>query len=719
MHSDADMNESVYFKEEDLSSRELTAFPLDVLQNKHIESLLLDYNDIKELPPEIGMCIQSLKCFSALGNSLTSIPESFGNLGQLEEVYLNENELVKLPDSLCRLKHLKVLKLTGNQLKVLPEEFGELTALEKLSCDENILFRLPKTFGCLENLRILELSCNSIEKLSEGFGMLRSLEVLNLCSNKLTSLPESFGNLPNLKTVDISVNEIKFLPSHFNSSLTLQKIYIDSNLLQTLPDWVSNLENIVEFSVKDNQFQNQTLSDSFPKVCKKLKHLDLSGNFMSYLPSTIGELEKLEFLHLGSVIGELERRNFQNGNWLAEIPNSICCLTNLKQLHLDENQLNELPRDFGSLISLEILDLGQNLLHELPESFGNLKCLRVCMLSKNHLMWLPSNFGDLSELEDLRLDDNELAELPESFYKLSKLKTLDLFSNRLIEIPVALHQLKNLVRLDLDCNDFKVPLSQIPQIITQSKYPERDPNLKDNWRGRARKDITNLDKDIIKAPNYGPLEDFEPPPPGLNLSEDCLIMAMKKNMSIWKSHSDTSNAQRKPYRPKQRMRIHYDSGSEDDNEDNEKLVHNLDIDNECEGSYEDSGTDYDNPDDDEDDDDDNFEPPIYIQPTEWSGLKQSVPDKGTQENVQAMLEDTECWDDEVNENAKQFDETPVYVHPTKLYYTPIDCGKFTFAPFDIHEESYVKRPERYPVEDGQFENCDIDDTEDINVDPVF
>jgi hypothetical protein len=48
-------------------------------------------------------------------------------------------------------------------------------------------------------------------------------------------------------------------------------------------------------------------------------------------------------------------------------------------------------------------------------------------------------------------------------------------------------------------NDFKVPLSQIPQIITQSKYPERDPNLKDNWRGRARKDITNLDKDIIKV----------------------------------------------------------------------------------------------------------------------------------------------------------------------------------------------------------------------------
>lgn len=707
-----------FLKEEDLSSKHLSVFPTDVLQNPHVEYLLIDYNDIEDLPSEIGDCLQSLKCFSAIGNNLKVLPESFGNLIHLEEVYLNENGIVKLPDSLKKLKQLVTLKLTGNQLETLPEDFGELTSLEILSCDENVLCRLPKTFGLLENLKELELGCNEIDSLSEGFGMLKSLEILNLSSNKLKSLPESFGYLPNLKTLDLSANEIKFLPSTCQSCNSLQKFYADSNLLQMLPPWVSDLVNIVEFSVKDNQFQHQALPDGFPKASRKLKHLDMSGNFMSDLPYCIGELEALEFFHLGSVIGELERRHFQNGNWLAEIPDSICCLKNLKELHVDENQLRELPANFGDLISLEILDLGQNLLHVLPESFGNLKSLRICMLSKNHLMWLPSNFGDLSALEDLRLDDNELAELPESFCKLIKLKTLDLFSNRLREIPSALHYLKNLVRLDLEYNDFQIPLSEVPQILMETKYPERDPDLKDNWRGRPRQVALKLDSTIIKAPDYGPLEDFEPPPPDLNLSEDCLIMAMKRNLSIWKSHTDTS-AQRRPARRKPQPRRTYDSGSNENSEDAENFEHNLDIDSNSGSDYEDSGTDYDNASDTDDDDDDEFEPPVYVKPTEWSGMNKAKENGGTHVNVQAMLEETECWDEEVDANAQQFDETPVYVHPTKLYYTPIDNGKFTFTPFDIHEQDYVKKPEQYAVEEGQFDNCDIDDTKFVHVDPVF
>lgn len=48
-------------------------------------------------------------------------------------------------------------------------------------------------------------------------------------------------------------------------------------------------------------------------------------------------------------------------------------------------------------------------------------------------------------------------------------------------------------------NDFQVPLSDIPQIVTSSKYPERDPNLRDNWRGRSRKYSSNIDNQIIKV----------------------------------------------------------------------------------------------------------------------------------------------------------------------------------------------------------------------------
>ena len=48
-------------------------------------------------------------------------------------------------------------------------------------------------------------------------------------------------------------------------------------------------------------------------------------------------------------------------------------------------------------------------------------------------------------------------------------------------------------------NDFQVPLVEVPQIITRSKYPPRDPNLKDNWRGKARQDISSIDDQIIQV----------------------------------------------------------------------------------------------------------------------------------------------------------------------------------------------------------------------------
>ena len=344
---------------EDLSSQDLTVFPAHVLDNHGLTQLFLDYNDLEQLPQHIGTSLPNLEIFSAIGNNLTSLPDTFGNMVKLKEIYLNENRLVKLSDTICCLKCLEKLQLTGNQLEYLPEKFGEIQSLTSFTADENILQKLPKTFGLLENLEELELSCNCLSVIMDGFGMLRSLKVLNLSSNKLTVLPESFGNLPNIQALDLSANNIKFLPSKFQSCHCLEKFYADTNLLQVLPDWVSSLSNILQFSVKDNQFQSQTLSDSFPPNCKRLKHLDMSGNFMSKLPDSLGELQNLEFLHLGSVIGELERRNFQNGNWLPDIPNSVCELRNLRELYLDENQLSSLPEDFGNLCSLETLDLGK------------------------------------------------------------------------------------------------------------------------------------------------------------------------------------------------------------------------------------------------------------------------------------------------------------------------------------------------------------------------
>ncbi|XP_022092467.1 leucine-rich repeat protein SHOC-2-like isoform X2 [Acanthaster planci] len=435
----------------DLSSTNLTEFAISKKELNTCSTLILDYNALSVLSEDVGEVLQSLSALSLTGNQLKELPSSFGKLWNLKELSLSENILTSLPKSLEGLCSLTVLKLVGNKLKELSEDFGTLKSLRRLELDENELTTLPGSFGLLENLEILEAADNSLEALPANFGGLRHLEVLNLSNNRLATLPRSFGSLPSLRRVDLSSNKLEELMDYFDSCHCLEKLFLTGNRLSTLPDWIGKLPKLQEISLRDNQLAAKPLPEAFGESSREgLMYLDMSGNFVMELPSTLGLLTHLDFLHLGSVIGELERRNFQNGNWIERLPDNFGNLTLLRELRAEENQLSCLPENFGDLVSLEFLDLGQNLLRRLPDSFSKLKNLRVCLLSKNNIELLPDNFGHLDGLLDLRLDCNRLTKLPDSFTRLTNLETLDLFDNHLIELPEVLKYLHKLQRLDLD-----------------------------------------------------------------------------------------------------------------------------------------------------------------------------------------------------------------------------------------------------------------------------
>lgn len=42
-------------------------------------------------------------------------------------------------------------------------------------------------------------------------------------------------------------------------------------------------------------------------------------------------------------------------------------------------------------------------------------------------------------------------------------------------------------------NDLGLDILKVPQVIRQSMYAPRDPALKDNWRGRGRQDLCNVE----------------------------------------------------------------------------------------------------------------------------------------------------------------------------------------------------------------------------------
>ena len=98
--------------------------------------------------------------------------------------------------------------------------------------------------------------------------------------------------------------------------------------------------------------------------------------------------------------------------------------------------------------------------------------------------------------------------------------------------------LKKLLRLDLDKNQFKLKAEKVPKLTKQVKYPSRDPNLKNNWRGKTREDYVEPDeeKTVQILNEVDEEEDDDTDEEEITYSEAALEFAMKRSLSIWKSH---------------------------------------------------------------------------------------------------------------------------------------------------------------------------------------
>lgn len=100
---------------------------------------------------------------------------------KLQELYLFENRLKTLPESIVNLRKLEKFFVSCNKLQSLPGSIGNLTQLEEFYLFHNCLKFLPESIGNLINLNCLYID-----------------------PNPLHSLPSSIKNLSKLKFSDFS-----------------------------------------------------------------------------------------------------------------------------------------------------------------------------------------------------------------------------------------------------------------------------------------------------------------------------------------------------------------------------------------------------------------------------------------------------------------------------------------------------------------------------------
>ncbi|KAM4592668.1 PH domain leucine-rich repeat-containing protein phosphatase 2 [Odontesthes bonariensis] len=266
----------------------------------------------------------TLRMLHGSSNRLTTV-NIYPVPNQMTHMDLSQNLLEYLPDWVCDCRKIEMLDVTHNLLSELPSRLLNSLSLRKLLAGNNRLQRVPDLLDHVP------------------------LEALDLQHNKLTELPESlFYKALNLKYLNVSANALESIPpsSQSEESLsTLQELYLTgNNLNENCGALLIGHQNLRILHIA----YNQLLSFPASKLSKLelLEELNLSGNKLKTIPSTVSSCKRLHTL-------------IAHSNHITVFP-EILNLPEIKLVDLSCNELTEIQLPDSLPATLQELDLTGN-----------------------------------------------------------------------------------------------------------------------------------------------------------------------------------------------------------------------------------------------------------------------------------------------------------------------------------------------------------------------
>lgn len=106
-----------------------------------------------------------------------------------------------------QIKNLKYLNLAANQINDLSAvKFP--AKLKYLELQQNSIVKVPETIFKSKNLEFLNASQNNIKEISPKVKWLKNVVSMNLANNQLKELPKELSYLKNLKTLILTGNPL-------------------------------------------------------------------------------------------------------------------------------------------------------------------------------------------------------------------------------------------------------------------------------------------------------------------------------------------------------------------------------------------------------------------------------------------------------------------------------------------------------------------------------
>ena len=264
----------------DLSRNQLQSLPgglFGALSNLH--SLALAGNIIARLEPR---SLEGLHVLSRLGlgdNRLTHVDvEAFANSTNLQELELQGNQLLDVPEALSQLTLLQRLDLGDNFLvDVAPHELAELHQLSYLRLAGNQLRNISvQLLAGQTALTMLDLSRNQIGSIESGaFDVSNNLQAIRLDANQLRNVNGLLAKLPQLQWLNASDNRIEFF-DYALLPLELRWLDLHRNHLKEIGNFY-NIESKIKLETLDLSF-NQVSHINRASVPDSIKYFILASN---------------------------------------------------------------------------------------------------------------------------------------------------------------------------------------------------------------------------------------------------------------------------------------------------------------------------------------------------------------------------------------------------------------------------------------------------------
>lgn len=371
--------------------------------------------------------------------------DAFLGLDQLEELYLDDNGMLAVPQKALRhVTRLRRLSLAFNRIAVVSGSlFASTPELQHLTLSYNVIRELPdESFSPVKSLRRLELRGNQLASVQSGtFRSLASLQELDLGRNRIADLETL--DLPQVQTLRLDHNNLTALKrGQFSKMTQLIVLNVSHNSIDLVPSGIfRGLYRIRHIDLRSNNLA--TLAVGVFEGLANLRAVYLQDNLIQLIDSrTFTQLPQLRLLQLSrNHINEIRTNAFDN-------------LPQLKKIALAHNQLEAVPRSLSrtsnATMPVECLDLSSNKLTDIGSlDFLYWTKLEHVSLAKNKIKSIgPDAFGQQVNLKTLDLSRNSLRSLPANLiHRQAKIRALDLSRNNLESVNATVFQ--NLTQLQV------------------------------------------------------------------------------------------------------------------------------------------------------------------------------------------------------------------------------------------------------------------------------